>query len=693
MAIENRDLYRSYQQFEASTTLQQALEKAGENDDTYLVVVYADGKYAVVRLGDLRQSLEGFNRQNDRLTMLNGHLGDLLTGFITEAVDQQTTELWQAEQTRRRMPSQCVVVLSQGKVVGLLAPRMAAEATVFRGAAATEFGVLGGEEAAEVTEPTKKINVELVDQDLNRVKPDENPLQLSKVYTLVLDVSDEGKPTSLVADALLKYLWKEGEQEVTLTVRLESDDFEVLTEPQKIKIPRTGDSNKGRFDLKPKREGRGVVNVLFFKDDLFIQLLTLKFTIVDGALFDQETAGRTLSAAFAAQPRSLSLTILEADGGFQLIMTGAVAALAKLPITRESLAQRIKDMREALRKDVVFMKVPGAPGFVYQDKIDIPAEARDAALRRLADVGYSMYREIFYGLDADAQANLLGDRLREIARKEDRLQIQIFSQHFMMPWGILYMASDEEYDPQDVHADWFLGFKHIIEHIPLQQVMQVLDSTIDSRAGLVVSVNVNQDIDAQMGAPLVADQLSYWKGVEGKGEAKLVQRVTASELMEALRTTQNTPDQIIYFYCHAISKDLEEGGPDTSTLVLSKNEKLTLKDLKLQATHKRLLPGQPLVFINACESAELSPLFYDGFVPYFLAKGARGVIGTECETPAVFAVEWAKLFFDRFLKGESVGAIALELRKEFLKDHNNPLGLLYALYVDGDTQIAPGLEG
>jgi hypothetical protein len=100
----------------------------------------------------------------------------------------------------------------------------------------------------------------------------------------------------------------------------------------------------------------------------------------------------------------------------------------------------------------------------------------------------------------------------------------------------------------------------------------------------------------------------------------------------------------------------------------------------------------PLVFINACESAELSPLFYEGFVPYFMAKGARGVIGTECKTPALFAAEWARRFFDRFLAGGSLGQIALDLRREFFYEHNNLLGLLYALYVDGDTQIVPGLN-
>ena len=97
------------------------------------------------------------------------------------------------------------------------------------------------------------------------------------------------------------------------------------------------------------------------------------------------------------------------------------------------------------------------------------------------------------------------------------------------------------------------------------------------------------------------------------------------------------------------------------------------------------------MFINACESAELSPLFYNGFVPYFMAKGARGVIGTECKTPVLFAIEWANAFFDQFLDGAAVGETVLKLRQDFLREHGNPLGLIYAIHCDADTRIAPAL--
>ena len=171
----------------------------------------------------------------------------------------------------------------------------------------------------------------------------------------------------------------------------------------------------------------------------------------------------------------------------------------------------------------------------------------------------------------------------------------------------------------------------------------------------------------------------------------LIKRTTASEVTGALSDGQG-PDQVLYFYCHGLAQGVDDvGGVSASTLMLSGSSRITLDDLYMYAPTDDHFANTPLVFINACESAKLSPLIYDGFVPYFMAKGARGVIGTEVETPALFAIEWAKRFFDRFLKGESVGEIFLALRKEFYEQNRNLMGLLYALYVDGDTRLDPGV--
>jgi hypothetical protein len=402
-----------------------------------------------------------------------------------------------------------------------------------------------------------------------------------------------------------------------------------------------------------------------------------------------ESLGRPIEAAFEVQARDLSLTILNTGTGFQVIMAGAVGAMATLPLTLAQLDQMIAQVRQEL-KDIVYLEAGPQKTRFFQAKIDIPPEVNQVALQRLAKAGFQLYRKIFYGPAADAQAKLLGDRLRQIAQQEPLLKIQIFSQQFVLPWGILYMA--DKYDEKQIDPQAFLGLKHIIEHIPLQPNMQVTRRAVESQPKLTVSLNVNADIDTQMKHPLIKNQVDDWQKIAKSSGVQVIERRKREEVTQALADTA-TPDNILYFYCHAISKSLAEGGgPDDSTLVLSGKGHLKLGDLYLEAPLDSALPGAPLVFINACESAELSPLFYDGFVPYFMAKGARGVIGTECETPALFAAEWAKRFFKQFLSGRSLGQVFLDLRREFYSQHNNLMGLLYALYCDGDTQITPGLK-
>jgi hypothetical protein len=259
-----------------------------------------------------------------------------------------------------------------------------------------------------------------------------------------------------------------------------------------------------------------------------------------------------------------------------------------------------------------------------------------------------------------------------------------------IPWGLLYVGDAAT----GAKLDWdlFIGMRHVIEEIPLQTTLSITDSAISSdQPQLAVSVNVNSGIDAQLGIAVVAEQQAYWAAASAaRKRIGLTSRTTSVDVVHALADAA-TDDQILYFYCHAAAAGLADpGGPDAASLVLS-DAAITLADLNLDAPTSTPLRGKPLVFINACESAELSPAFYDGFVPYFMAKGARGVIGTQCKTPALFAAEWAKRFFERFLDGAPLGDVFLALRREFLAAHGNPLGLLYAVHCDGDTRIEPAL--
>jgi hypothetical protein len=75
-------------------------------------------------------------------------------------------------------------------------------------------------------------------------------------------------------------------------------------------------------------------------------------------------------------------------------------------------------------------------------------------------------------------------------------------------------------------------------------------------------------------------------------------------------------------------------------------------------------------------------------MPYFIGRGARGMIGTEVETPALFAAEFAKEFIKRFAAGGiTLGELLRDMRVEYLEQKNNIMGLVYALYSSGEVVV------
>ncbi len=532
------------------------------------------------------------------------------------------------------------------------------------------------------------INAELDDH-----KPDES-LTREQWYTLAFDVDVKERETAVGAAPLAdENLFAGGVEEVQLTVQLDSDDFEISDHTRPLRVPRTGRSRgKARFDISPRHDGASSIKATIHKEGNFIQQMELTFDV--GAAGSTRvllsTKGRPPSAASIVQPRDMGLSISPAaGGGYDCVIWGSVAARARLPIQQAHLAGAIEAARQEMMKVVMHQ---GANGdYVFQTGLDIPDADRDAALRTMARAGARLFNQIFFGPAAGADSKAVGEFLRKMASdKGTRLKLQIVAESTPVPWGMLYMGDASA----AATLDWenFIGMRHVIEQIPLQTTLSVSDSAIPSdNPALTVSVNTNDGIDEQMGSDFVAQQQLFWKGAaKSRQRVRVTPRSTSAQVVKAL-ADGNTDDQILYFYCHAESADLaDSGGPDTSCLVLT-DGRITLGDLSLDAPTSTQLKGSPLVFINACESAELSPSFYDGFVPYFLAKGARGVVGTECKTPALFAVAFAQRFFDRFLDGAPLGETFLDLRQEFLQDHGNPLGLMYAVHCDGDTQIKPAL--
>lgn len=519
----------------------------------------------------------------------------------------------------------------------------------------------------------------------------EAPVVQGQWYTLAFDLDVVRREAALViADVPLPEsgLFAPEARDVVLTVQLDTDDFETSGHTSQMRVPRVGKGfTKARFDVSPRKSGPCKLKATILKDGQFIQQMDLTILVgVPGAPTEVKTRGRALSGVAVLQPRDLSLQIYPGSAGsYECVVCGPVATRVRLPINAGLIDSYINSARAELMKVVMHQDPAGR--YVFQRDIDIAPDAQEKALQIMARAGALLMLKLFEGAGAGDDARAVGRALRQLSTNPDvRLRIQVVAETLPIPWPLLYMGDVSGAAP----LDWnnFLGMRHIIEQIPLQNPMAVMAPEIPSTPDLKVSLNFNAGIDAAMGVDFVQSQRSFWKDRAG---IAVTDRATPTDFIGALNN-RDTPDQILYLYCHAVSRGLTEaGGPGASSLALT-DELISLNDLDLTAPRAVRLGGQPLVFINACESAEMSPTFYDGFAPYFMDKGARGVIGTECKTPALFARAWADRFFERFLHGEPLGEVVLGLRQEFLKAHGNPLGLLYAVHCDADTVIRPALN-
>lgn len=138
----------------------------------------------------------------------------------------------------------------------------------------------------------------------------------------------------------------------------------------------------------------------------------------------------------------------------------------------------------------------------------------------------------------------------------------------------------------------------------------------------------------------------------------------------------------------SLYETLAGGAPIDRSYISFPYTRLYLDDLYDEITR---LPRAPVVLLNMCESAQISPSLSDSFVHFFLDRGARSVIGTECPMTVSFAHPFAEELLSRLFCGVEIGEALLGARQAFLERAANPLGLAYTLYGSATEAIIPPL--
>jgi len=129
---------------------------------------------------------------------------------------------------------------------------------------------------------------------------------------------------------------------------------------------------------------------------------------------------------------------------------------------------------------------------------------------------------------------------------------------------------------------------------------------------------------------------------------------------------------LIYFFCHGTADELQF---ETS------KRKLTADHV----TNCPNYPGWPIVFVNACDAGNISPLSFFNFRTEFRKRKSAGLIAPSFPIPTMFAAMFANAFLAAYTAGQPIGQILFNLRRKLLAK-NNPLGLWYSLQCPLDVK-------
>jgi hypothetical protein len=337
------------------------------------------------------------------------------------------------------------------------------------------------------------------------------------------------------------------------------------------------------------------------------------------------------------------------------------------------------------------------------NQVFITDETALSILKIFADTGSNIYERLFS--DSLVKAALSN------AGVINHISI-VSGDDFYIPWNILY---DKPYDSRSnqIEKSAFWGYKYVFDIRPGRTISESRPITTPvsdySHTGLdFVFGSYNEEINAKNQRD---EQYIFLRGKQRKflesllAISKVSEPIDEKTFLSHLEAQQTHPD-IIYFFTHARGESLKLRNPKadnndpTSYIVEGQEPKIFLQpprqgvppitptDIE-RLSRRKTFVSNPLVFINACESGELTTLTVDSFVSHFFVLGAKGILVTDAVVWQAFAEAFGRIFIERYSKGEPVGKILLEIRREYLDNNSNPFGFLYTYYGNAYKKLEP----
>jgi cholesterol oxidase len=317
--------------------------------------------------------------------------------------------------------------------------------------------------------------------------------------------------------------------------------------------------------------------------------------------------------------------------------------------------------------------------------------------RRLANLGHSLFGQIFLQAISTDVARFPEEWIRELPEGATlTIAIGQRCQNLCVPWGLIYDQDPpyDHFDVPDLHGFWGYRFNIVVR-----------PHSADDTA--LAAVNSPVRMGAAWLDHLETEELR--KTLEPFERQKKLTIKPLRVKNHSLDILASEPFDLLEFFCHGHSKvpglfdrqDFERfrenylnskpsGGERLMMAIESATDSLIEMNggfvtlTKLADVLKNGLPASPIIFLSMCESAQFTSSG-TGFVPLFLRRGARAVIGTEGPTLWSLSREMDTKIIGKLLEGETIGNAFYETRKELARSHM--LALIYTLYGDGDAKL------
>jgi hypothetical protein len=547
------------------------------------------------------------------------------------------------------------------------------------------------------------------------------------------EVSVRLKPTGVLPATEPKPLrTPEQKDDVELLVTAQSDDFEISPRVATITLPPSGNSKKDPiFRIRPLRASGSADDRLKIRFRIFYKYNFLQMLTVRGGALTEFDDGEVASYAppridlgyYDIQtdvndfdfmgPRSLHIEINPAGDQYELTFTfgrkgqtGELVVQARVFLTSTQLAGEISGARKVLfgisSSETLGKEVPG-------DKWEF-----DDHLKALADEGIKLW-SLLFDRGEGQEITTVGDWLRQNPLPiGSTIQVTMAANAsaFVFAWNLLYDGRKPKYSGKG-----FWGLRYVIEQrvlhpFPLSPVATTttrpieigamywqFSQTPDQQNYLRGLLALAKNAKLALGAPI--DDAKSAKQCLAAGSSDILYffthgytglpngetfGVTVQDFLELYKTLseQSATRQAWRYDAERISQKMFTS--DQSWIELTSG-RLQLDDLYTEVPR---LPLSPLVILNMCDSAQVTPTLSKSFIDFFLTRRARAIVGTECSIRPVFADFVGRSLIYLLMSAEPIGCALRKIRVQAFR-HRNLLGLAYTLFGSADSALDPSL--